>query len=143
MLHQFLEIRLGPGRQEQVDVVVQDTPVAEHDVVASLGGQLIGDLGMEDPGLGGQIGLLIDRQRASTSHLPNHFEMDVAGLETGGQTVAEGSLTHPVATDEGQFETLLSRHRPVHSSRRSARPDVLTPAVRGCEGSSRRRDRRR
>ena len=103
-LDQRFERRLATAREQQVDVVVEDAPIADDDRRPSLRHEFVGDLGVENPRLRLQGRALVERQRTATRHLDHDIEVDVPAFQARGETVGEGRLADAVGADEGDLE---------------------------------------
>ncbi len=98
--HEGIVSRTEPGLVDQIGVVVQDGAVADDDVVARRRDDLFRDLGVEDPGLGLEGGVLVDGQGAGAGDFLDQLDGEVEALEAGGDVEAERCLAHAVAADE-------------------------------------------
>src|SRR5262249_22998523 len=87
----------------QVAEVVERSAVAEDDLSLRRGRQLPGDLRVEDPRLGRERGVAVDRERALARHLAHELDGDVALLQRPGEVVAERGLPDAVRPDEGDL----------------------------------------
>jgi hypothetical protein len=93
-----------PGLVHQVGVIIQHRPVADDHLVLRRRGDFIGDLGVQNPRLGGERGVAIDRERTSPRHFLDQVDRPVLPLEPGGEIVAQRRLAHAMRADERDFQ---------------------------------------
>ena len=95
-----------PGAQlacgvNQVAIIVEHGSVTESDFTVRSGVNLPRDLRMEDPLLGGNGCVLIDRERATAGYLTHHLNVGVASFEGCSELETQSRLTDTVATNQG------------------------------------------
>ena len=101
--HQGIEFGPTSDRVHQVGVVVQHRSIAHHGPVLTGDGDLLGDLGVQDPELGFERGSLVDGQRTLAGDFFDQVDRDVQTLEPRSQVEAQRGLADAVGTDEGDF----------------------------------------
>jgi hypothetical protein len=83
----------------EITIVIEDSAVAEDDVVSRVSLELPADLGVEDPLLSCDRGFLVDGQGTAPGYLADHFQIGVAAFEGSGEFKAESRLADPVTTN--------------------------------------------
>ena len=102
--YQRVELWLASSSHDKVRIVVENRPVANHDLVRRRSGNFLGDLGVKDPALSVGRRAFVDGQRATSCDLLHQIDREVEAFQLRRKVEAERRFPHSVATDERDLE---------------------------------------
>src|SRR4029078_12883229 len=106
--NQGIQVGLPSRTRDEIRVIVENGPVADHDLIGGLRFELLSDLGVKNPRLRRRCSLLVDRERASPRDFFHQLDAEVESLQLRREVEAQRCLSHAVRSDERNLETSSS-----------------------------------